>query len=169
MTNTLLSFIGGFILGFLVIWGWNTYADRSNLTVPGETTAPSERAVQEATATGTATNERTEETAAPTRIDVRDQRAGERVTIAAATLTVDGWIVIHEENSGLVGNALGAVRRDTGTYQDVEIPLLRATRAGSRYWVILYSDNGDRQFGLGEDFPLRNQNDDPITKSFNAL
>lgn len=168
MMKTILSFIGGFVIGFLIVWAWNTYMGRSNLDVPATTTAPDGIVAQESGASGAVTNESVEEAVESTNIDVRDQLAGERTNVAAVTLSVDGWIVVHEENNSLVGNALGAVRRDAGAHQSVEIPLLRATEAGSRYWIVLYSDNGDRLFGLEEDFPLRDEAGNPITKSFMA-
>jgi len=166
MTKIALTFIGGFLIGFVLLWGWNSYSNKTNLNVEPQTTAPTEMEAQETTLAETVTNENIEGAVESTSIDVRDQLAGNFATVAATTLSVDGWIVVHEESEGHITNALGAIRRDAGTYQDVEVPLLRATTAGTRYWVVLYSDDGDRQFSLATDFPLRTSEGSPITSSF---
>ncbi|MAZ67701.1 hypothetical protein CL652_02955 [bacterium] len=166
MVKTIFSFIGGFAVGFLIVWSWNAYTDRPALDVPAEATAPANLIVQESKAPDAIVSGNIESTAESTNIEVRDQIAGERVAVASATLSSDGWIVIHEENNGLIGNALGAVRRNAGTYQNIEVPLLRSTIANLRYWVVLYSDNGDKQFSLRDDFPLRDNAEYPITRSF---
>ena len=64
-----------------------------------------------------------------------------------ATLVQVGWIAVRDSN----GRTLGAGRLEAGTYANVEVPLLRATRAGERYQVLIYVDDGDRIFDLHED------------------
>jgi len=172
MTKTIGSLLGGFIVGILIIWAWNVYSNRTPaLDVPAETTVPSDVAVLENGAnlnTEAVINESIETVPELSTIDIRDQLSGNVVNIAAVTLELDGWIVVHEERDGVLANALGAARRDAGTHENITIPLLRNTEAEGTYWIVLYSDNGDRQFNLTDDFPLRNNDGNPFTRSFNT-
>ena len=178
ITKTAFSFIGGFIIGLILILIWNAVMNKSATDVPGESTTPDIEITDETAMDGDAMmtdengdsvlNESAENTPESTSITAHSQTAGDSVMVANATLDTDGWIVIHEERDTRISNALGAVRRDAGTYTNVTVPLLRPTNAGSRYWVVLYSDNGDREFSLADDTPLRDANNDPITSSFEA-
>ncbi|MDP2650185.1 MAG: hypothetical protein Q8P16_01335 [bacterium] len=177
MVRIVISFVGGFVLGVVAIWVWDaTVVDDSLQQMPeldgvSETTSTEESGViglpspANGTATSTPENGAIAETGV---ILVADQKAGSPVMVRSVTLESDGWIVVHEERSGVVGNALGAVRRDAGAYIDVRIPLLRPTAEGARYFVVLYRDNGDRMFNLADDFPIRDENDEPLFTSFIA-
>lgn len=161
----IIGFIGGFLIGILLIWGWQNYSKRVTIEVPAETTAPTDMGIGEAPAT--ITNE--EAPMAPLSSDhifVSAQDAGATVALRELTLAVPGWAVVHEENNGFIGNALGAARKDAGTHTDITISLLRTTEPQKRYWVVLYSDNGDRLFNLHDDFPLRDASDNPVMSSF---
>ncbi len=164
--KTILSFIGGFISGAIIIWGVTAY----NNNRPVVDAEPMENAPTEMAATETIeiTQENVEAVVESAAITVHDQDHGGVATVAGATLEKNGWVVIHEEKNGLIANALGAVRKDAGAYTNITIPLLRETEVGSRYWVVLYSDNADRLFNLKNDFPLKDVQGNVITKSFIA-
>lgn len=170
MTKTIVNFIGGFLIGLVVVWLWQTYAAQSPRDVESQNSAPNGLVAEDSTENisgeDAIANESVETTPESTRISVNDQPAGERVTVASVTLERDGWVVVHEENNGFIGNALGAARLDAGTHANIFIPTLRTTLANGRYWIVLYSDNGDRQFNLRDDFPLRDSNNNPVTASF---
>lgn len=174
MTKIISSFIGGFIIGLIIIFGWNTYSNNRVSKPTAETTVPSSIIAEVADST-MITEENLEDSITNTTIDtavfsdyihVSDQVADETVAVALVTLETNGWVVVHEEQNGFIGNALGAKRKDAGTYTGVTIPLLRSTTAGARYWIVLYSDNDDRQFNLTDDFPLRDSAENPITSHF---
>ena len=80
-------------------------------------------------------------------IVVEDQSAGTRIVVKEATLVQVGWIAVRDRD----GRTLGAGRFEVGSHANVEVPLLRATRAGERYQVLIYVDDGDRIFDLHED------------------
>ncbi|MBF05175.1 hypothetical protein CL644_00480 [bacterium] len=167
MIKIIGSFAVGFIVGLIIILGWNAYTDARLAQVVGQTTIPDSIPLD----TNTPNNDpiTTEEiTVATPSIDitVNDQAAGSAVLVTSVTLSTDGWIVVHEERNGLIGNALGAKRRNAGTYQNTIIPLLRDTQENTRYWIVLYNDDGDRQFNLSTDFPLKNTENEPIISSF---
>ena len=174
MTKIIGSFAVGFILGLIIILVWNAYTDARLERAPGQTTAPDSipaEIIVPATNVQDGDPVANEEitTSAPSEyITVNNQAAGSAVTVGSATLSTNGWIVVHEERNGFIGNALGAKRKDAGTHQNIVIPLLRDTQENTRYWIVLYSDDGDKQFNLAADFPLRNTENEPITSSFQA-
>jgi len=97
---------------------------------------------------------------------VAGQAAGSNVVVTNVEMPEDGWLVVHEVSDGHVGNALGAARRDKGSYDSVNIELLRGTTPGSEYMVVLYADNGNKVFELKTDLPVVNTNGDPVMHAF---
>ncbi len=102
-------------------------------------------------------------------IKVSDQKAGKMVNVAYAKADFPFWLVIHAEKDGKIWNALGARRKDAGEYSGVQVPLLASTKSGSRYWVVLYKDNGDRNFDLKTDFPVKKSDGGFIMVDFQAI
>lgn len=97
-----------------------------------------------------------------------DQVAGRAVTATNVTLPVVGWLAVHEVRSGgVIGNILGAARREAGTYESVIINLLRGTTPDGEYAIIVYADNGNREFDLKADLPIA-QNGAPVVARFTA-
>jgi len=162
MTKLISSFVGGVLVGVLIILGWNSYVNKSNIEAPAVESAPESVSHVERTVL----EDSPEDVVESSVIDVRDQAAGGVVVISSIELMEDGWISIHEENKDFIGNALGAVRRDAGTHTSVSIPLLRETLTGQTYWVVIYSDSGDSQFSLKDDFPVRDSSNNPVISSF---
>lgn len=104
------------------------------------------------------------------RVVAPDQPAGSSVRVTDVSLPPEGaWVVVHEIGPNAVFlNALGAHRYDTHVREGV-VQLLRPTEPGRQYAVVLYRDNGDRQFSLEEDFPLLDaQSHEPIFDLFTA-
>jgi len=100
---------------------------------------------------------------------VIDQNAGATVSVARVEMSVAGWAVVHEVENGHVLNALGATRLDSGAHSDVQVELLRGTEPGGRYAVILYSDNGDKQFEVHADLPVIDTAGNPVMQSFRTF
>src|SRR3989338_895756 len=50
------------------------------------------------------------------KVSVSNQVAGDMVKLGSVDMTVDGWVVVHEERDGKPGNILGAQRFDAGSY-----------------------------------------------------
>jgi hypothetical protein len=85
---------------------------------------------------------------------VKDQVAGDKVVLDSVTFGVGGgWVVVHETEGQWLGRALGARRFDAGSAKG-EVSLLRNTAEGKVFQVMLYADNGDKQFSLETDKPL---------------
>jgi len=83
------------------------------------------------------------------------QQAGSMVTVESVTFpsVEGGWVVVHEDNNGELGNALGAQRFGEGSWSGM-VSLLRDTASDKTYRAVLYKDNGDGQFSLETDRPL---------------
>ena len=87
-------------------------------------------------------------------VTVRDQAAGDSVAVASVTLMQQGWVAIRDDS----GRVLGAALFGAGTWSDVSVPLLRATSASSSYQVLLYADDGNKQFDLHKEILITDQN-----------
>ena len=101
-------------------------------------------------------------------IVVEDQLAGDRVLIKEIALTDSGWAVVHEDAGGIPGNALGAQRFDKGVHSGT-IDLLRNTNIDQSYYVLLYRDNGDREFDLVTDSIVIDTDDNPVGDTFRVI
>jgi hypothetical protein len=77
---------------------------------------------------------------------VSDQVEGDTVTVSSVSIGEDGWIAVRDARDNGLGNILGATYVTEGDYVNKEVKLLRNTESGELYEVILFSDNGDREF-----------------------
>lgn len=100
-------------------------------------------------------------------IEVNDQPAGNNVEITMATLSKAGWVVIHEDDNGAAGKVLGARRYEPGIYS-ADVELLRPTESGKMYYAMLHIDDGDKEFNLGKDAPIKGENGAVVMDSFKA-
>lgn len=94
------------------------------------------------------------------------QAAGMVAVVSRADIEVMGWAVVYESRAGVPGNALGAARIEAGSHSAVVVPLLRGTTPSQTYFVVLHRDDGDKQFELRDDFPLRTTSGDPVMTTF---
>jgi len=101
-------------------------------------------------------------------LEVSDQSAGEMVKVSSVSLSADSWVAVHEERNGGLGNILGALWLPAGTHSNQEVELLRATESGTKYFVVIRSDNGDKEFDHEIDLPLKDADGNEILSSFQA-
>jgi len=100
---------------------------------------------------------------------IPDQETGGEVFVQQVSLTQPGWVVVHElSDDGLLGNALGAQRFNSGTYSGA-VSLLRVTEVENEYVAVLYRDNGDKRFDLDLDLPVLDTHQEIIQARFVAL
>ena len=85
---------------------------------------------------------------------VKDQKPGSEVVVAMAHFDEPGWVVVYENNDGVLGRILGAQLFDKGEHPGV-VSLLRPTIVGSTYTVVASTDDGDRRFDLSNDMPIK--------------
>jgi len=98
-------------------------------------------------------------------LNVSNQVAGNKVDISSVTLSVDGWVAIHEDNDGKPSKILGARLFRAGTNKG-SVELLRNTLPGKIYYAMLHGENGDGKFDLTSDSPLKGPDSSPIMKQF---
>ena len=101
-------------------------------------------------------------------VHVKDQAAGGAVFLSRVELTQSGWAAVQEVfEGGILGNILGARRFEAGVYQGV-VTLLRSTEPGVEYYVVLYADNGDKQFDFKADPVIVDSIGNPASMLFEA-
>ncbi len=168
-------FLVGFLLGTLVGWLLQPESNANETVEDGgsgkqEETVPAGQRSQGVEAQGAEENETAALRVLGARISVEDQPAGNVVVVKSFQLPPEGgWLVVHEIGPDMtLRNALGAHRYDSSVTSGV-VELLRPTQPGNQYAVVLYRDNGDRQFSLQEDHPfLDAQTNAPILDLFTA-
>ena len=151
----------GLIIGFLAGWFWQQ--NNSRIRIVDD--AP------EFLATSTPRSAGLPETVyqkidTPAFVAVDDQRAGSLVFIKHTESAKPTWIAVREIIDGKIGNILGA-EMVVGNTDDVPVSLLRATKAGEKYAVFLYQENGDGEFGFKTDYLIVNGNT-PVSAMFVA-
>ena len=171
-----IGVVVGLLLGFLI--GWFAASQYEGGSSKESATEKESESMNEEEGMTEEENVATEEEVAPLPLGsatggketlaIEDQLAGMKVEATMATFTEPGWLVIHDDVNGSLGNALGAARFDKGIYLGV-VDLLRATVAGKTYFGVIYRDDGDKQFDVKKDAPLRNAAGELLSVSFKAL
>ena len=98
-------------------------------------------------------------------VKVEDQPAGTEIKVSSLSLSNMGWVGVRDAD----GRVLGAGRFEAGSFSDVTVPLLRATVAGESYQVLLYADDGNREFDLHKDILISGPNGGVAGTNFRAL
>lgn len=157
--KTLVAFIVGLLIGGMLVWAFSGPSVAAP-TADNETAAEVEEADDTNDAVST-TNTETE-AVAPTlmvgdgSVAVKDQAAGMTVALDSAVYPVsEGWIGVREYTGDQLGYILGVVRfsESQGLVPD-EIVLQRATTAGNRYAIVIFTEDGDFDFNLSGDVQI---------------
>jgi hypothetical protein len=98
-----------------------------------------------------------------TNVIVSDQNAGLLVLLDKVSLEGSGWVAIHEDNNGVLGNILGAQLFDAGIATNGTVSLLRTTEPGKTYYAVVYTDDGDRMFDRTKDVRLSKDGKEVLT------
>ncbi len=131
------SFIGGFMLGVLLVGIWVADDSFSSLLPQSSSLMLTESAKKLQNESGV--------------VSVANQSAGNTVQIESLTVPPPGvWVAVREVNGNDLGNVLGAAYV-SGPRTNFSVQLLRATEAGLTYAVELYRDDGGKTFDLEND------------------
>jgi len=113
-------------------------------------------AVTGGVAAGASTTQATNATAD---VSVDDQTGGDAVTVAEATLSDGGFLVVYN-GSGQIAGVSGYL--DNGTHEDVTVQLSPALDRGQVVVAEARTDDGDESFNASDDTPYTNENDQPV-------
>ena len=166
------KFIIGLILGLVIGWGGTILAlDKKDRIKTGELESKSDskdESMDESAPMGTSYKKIEAILVSGTNaVEVNDQLAGDKVEVTMVTLSKAGWVVIHEDDNGASGKVLGARRYEPGIYL-AEVELLRPTESGKMYYAMLHLDDGDKEFNLGKDAPIKGDDGIVVMDSFKA-
>ncbi len=165
--KTVVSFVVGLLIGGLLVWAFSGPANESPKADKSDDTKTEETTTNEEATEGTAseaseTAEVSIEAPKPTlsvgdgKIVVRDQAASSAIQLESATYPVsEGWVGVRTYEGEQLGYILGVVRfsEEQGLVPN-QIVLQRPTTAGKQYAVVVYKENGDREFNLAKDVQI---------------
>ncbi len=169
--KTVIAFIVGLLIGGRLVWAFSGPA----ASAPRETEREEDEQAEEREDSAATENEAAEAAAdesAPAAlvigegsVTIGDKKAGMSVPLAGVTYPVEeGWIGIRNYTDGRLGYILGVVRfSQSQGLNPSEIILQTPTRAGADYAVVMYTEDGDRQFNLAADTQI-----DKVFGSFKA-
>jgi len=173
--KTVVSFIVGLLIGGLLVWAFSGPTTDPKMNEKGNNNdseevegGAGENLSDEEGDTETpetTTQERPTLPVGDGNITVSGQPAGTSVSLEGATYPVsEGWIGVRDYNNGQLGGLLGVVRfsEEQGLVPS-NIVLQRSTVPGREYAVVVYQENGDRQFNLAEDVQI-----DTVFSTFTA-
>ena len=161
--KTVVAFIVGLLIGGLLVWAFSGPAADAPSTTKTAATSSEESAKTDANQTKEDSNPTTsadKESINPTslpkgdgNVTIGDVKAGTRVPLASASYPMsEGWIGVRSYQDERLGSILGVVRfsEEQGLVPQ-EIILQAPTRVGNQYAIVMFSENGDRQFNLAND------------------
>lgn len=170
--KTLVAFIVGLLIGGMLVWAFSGPEAAAPTSEKATGDAPVvEASKEQGNTTATTDNAKANEIVAPTlkvgegSVVVADQKASATISLESATYPVsEGWIGVREYNNDQLGFILGVVRfSESQGLVPNEIVLQRSTTAGKQYAVVIFTEDGDRQFNLASDVQI-----DQIFDTFTA-
>ncbi|MDO8574270.1 MAG: hypothetical protein Q7R86_01445 [bacterium] len=86
-----------------------------------------------------------------------EQAPGENITVSVVHFETPGFVVIHEDTSGVPGGVLGAsgLLPSGETKNTPPIALSRTTKDSETLYAMLHLDDGDGVFDAAKDNPAR--------------
>lgn len=158
--NSDSSWLLVFGLVIVLLFGYVIFRDKEATTADGSTV----NSLASTTETDTISS-----SASPLDLAVSSQIPGDTVLVRDLKTTMPLWLSVNElDVSGQPTNIIlgAAFLRTPGVYQEQEIELLRPTKEGGRYGVILYRDNGSGQFSFDPTLLLRDENGKIVVAPF---
>lgn len=176
--KTVVAFIVGLIIGGLLVWAFsgpsaNAPSKTDKMADDKETVTQDDEEIVSTTEEGDGSDAGTagvtsKPVALPVgdgKVEVGDTTAGTKVALTSVTFPVaEGWVGVRDYADERLGGLLGVVRfsKEQGLIPG-EVYLQRATKAGSNYAIVMYTENGDRTFNLANDVQI-----DTIFATFTA-
>jgi hypothetical protein len=165
--KTIVAFVVGLLIGGMLVWAFSGPADVKKDMDDKATTEESTEKTDEAKPDDQASEE-----AAPVtlkvgegKVEIKDQEASSLISLEGAEYPVsEGWIGVRDYTDEKLGMILGVVRfSESQGLVPSNIILQRPTTAGKTYAVVIYTEDGDRDFNLAGDVQI-----DKIFSTFTA-
>jgi hypothetical protein len=97
-------------------------------------------------------------------VTVEDQAAGNTVVVSEVNIKRPSWIAVRDTRGWYPG-----AKWLNASEKNVTIGLLRNTEAGKTYEVVIFIDDGDKQFSLhGGDMLVTSTQGAPVSSTFTA-
>jgi len=158
--KTIVSFVVGLLIGGLLVWAFSG----PSASAPEIEKEADQTAEVDVMTDKEADAEEVNETSTPVatlpvgdgNVTIADQSAGNQIKLTSVTYPIsEGWIGVRDYQSERLGSVLGVARfSESQGLVPNEINLQRNTTAGREYAVVLYTDNGDREFNLANDVQI---------------
>jgi hypothetical protein len=152
-----IALVAGLLAGFFIgrSWGYEEeVAEKEKMETAENDSSVKDFADSQVKIEGSAKTEPVSSGNTTGDVTVADQNAGMSVAVKKVTLSDAGWVVVRENTGSGMGNILGALWLPAGTKDDASVELLRGTEAKKNYFVVLYTDNGDKKFNKVTDLPI---------------
>jgi hypothetical protein len=153
--KTIVAFVVGLLIGGMIVWAFSgptasapeSHDDSENKTEVKNEEGAAMEVESEATETKPALQ------VGNGAVSVSDQAVSSAIKLESVTYPIsEGWIGVRDYNNDQLGAILGVVRfSEAQSLVPAEIILQRPTTVGSRYAVVIFSEDGDRSFNLAGD------------------
>jgi len=100
-------------------------------------------------------------------IVMSDQYPGNVVYLSSVQMSAPGWVVIHKDNAGQPGDAIGETYFNAGINPG-KVTLTEPMIDGGTYYAVLNSDDGNKKFDATTDLPMKDGNGNVIMHVFHA-
>lgn len=100
-------------------------------------------------------------------IIMSDQYPGNVVYVSSVQATAPGWLVIHKSVNGQPGAIIGSVYVNAGI-APARVNLTEPIIDGMSYFAMLHSDDGDKQFDVTKDLPVKDASGNTIMRLFRS-
>ena len=162
--KTLVAFVVGLLIGGMLVWAFSG----PTATAPDtrDNNESSEEVMDEDNDSETSDEEMEEDESMDEttpelevgngEVSVLDQPASMSVELDRAVYPVsEGWIGVRDYNNDQLGMILGVVRfSESHGLLPSEIVLQRSTKAGNRYAIVIFTEDGDFDFSLAGDVQI---------------
>jgi hypothetical protein len=173
VVSIVVALIIGFIIGYGASWIWNRHHAADLLENQAEMAANSQASnsplVMAPTTSASNIISGVISTTSAGSITVADQPSGSEVFVSKAVFGENGgWVSIQDDTNGVPSRILGAAMFPVGSTAG-EVPLLRATVSGQKYFAVLRDNVGDYHlFDMQTDLPLTDSSGATVMATFNA-
>lgn len=166
--KTLVAFVVGLLIGGMLVWAFSGPSTETIETTPQTDETSEEQSdevendTSESDESEEGSTEDTSSTPAPTMqvgdgsVEVSDQPAGMTVELESVTYPIsEGWIGVRDFNNDQLGYIKGVVRfSESQGLVPENIILQYPTTPGNRYAVVIFTEDGDRDFSLANDVQI---------------